>query len=56
MLLIYRAVEAADNRSYGDMLRDAPEFHNPSDVPNMLSIFGFDDVGLRPSLMRGLHL
>lgn len=48
-------METADNRSYGDMLRDAPEFYNPSDVSNMLAMFGFDDVGQRPSLMRGLH-
>jgi len=52
---MFRSVETADNRSYGDMLRDAPEFYNPSDVSNMLSIFDFDDVGQRPSLMRGLH-
>jgi len=48
-------METADNRSYGDMLRDAPEFYNPSDVSNMLAAFGFDDVAQRPSLMRGLH-
>jgi len=45
----------ADNRSYGDMLHDAPEFHNPLDVSNMLATFGFKDAVQRPSLMRGLH-
>ena len=46
---------AADNRSYGDMLHDAPQFCNPSDVSNMLAMFDFNDVDQRPSLMRGLH-
>ena len=55
MVRVFRSVEAADNRLYGDMLRDAPEFYNPSDVSNMLAMFGFNDVGQRPSLMRGLH-
>jgi len=53
--VFFRSVKMADNRSYGEMLRDAAEFYNPSDVSNMLTLFGFNDVGQRPSLMRGLH-
>lgn len=50
-----RAIEAADSRSYGAMLRGAPEFLNPSDVSNMASAFGLgDNMERQPSLMRGL--
>jgi hypothetical protein len=52
---LHRAIETADSRSYGTMLREAPEFRNPSDVPNMASAFGLSDVDRQPSLMRGLY-
>jgi hypothetical protein len=51
----FRSIESAEGRSYGTLLREAPEFHNPSDVNNMAVIFGLDDIKCQPSLMRGLY-
>ena len=51
-----RLVESASSggKTYESFLRQVLEFHNPSNVSNLTSMFDIKDSSTHPSLMRGL--